>query len=594
MPDFSPADVERFRKIEGMTLEQQQAIIPKLRETNPAFVDAFKQYRKSQKTITEGEGPASITDETLKRQANGSPRMNILEEQHPAVSGIDRLLLKNLSNSPDASVAYLKKNLPQGFDVQNRDGRVVLKGPGEKDYRVIDPDYGFPGNFVPSAEMAKDLTDVLADIGSGVGTGLATAAGGLVGGLPGGMAGGALAGGGLEAGRQALGHALGIDQGVQWGDVVLGAGLGGVAPAVFGTGVSPAMAREAGLAANSQSGLPMRALRFFQGSLANVPANVVARAAEEYPRLKGMGNADLAEFLQGKSKEAIEAAKKNRQAAGDNLQQVIAGAESPVDLTATEQHFREVLAELERKQAVYPQYGQEIAELQDFLARRFPESHPTAPDFIGPGAPVSREVPAEQAHDLYKILKQAGKLNKDQGAMSRLPSGIHPSDIAAANEAAGATKVLRGDINEATGGAFEEANAAYRKASEAAKRTDEIYGAKNPQAKIAGLSSPTNATKLGQAAKDDLLRNTNTKDLNEFINAWMLLNTKDAGSSLRAVSPGLIRNLAKMPVGWMLKAEDFVTPPLIPSLVGRAAMESALLSLPPDLFKSPEQKRIGQ
>lgn len=174
--------------------------------------------------------------ELARRQeaTNGTPQ--IVEEMHPEISTADRAIVKNFSSSPEKSANYLKKHNPQ-LDTRVWDGRVLVKGKNEKEWRPLDPDAeGFDG----LAEFGRDVLDVGYDVASGIAEGLATA-GGAVGGALAGMGVGALPAAMLtsgaasavsEAARQKLGQWAGIDQEVSGSDVLAAGTIGGLLPGV--------------------------------------------------------------------------------------------------------------------------------------------------------------------------------------------------------------------------------------------------------------------------------------------------------------------------------------------------------------------------
>lgn len=152
----------------------------------------------------------------------GTP--DIVEEMHEDISAADRAIVKNLSQSPEKSAAYLKRNNPQ-LDTRVWDGRVLVKSKGQKQWKTLDPDTGF---F--SSDFLYDVGDVAYDVASGVGEGAALVGAGLTTGGLGGVAAGAAAGAGSEALRQKLGQFAGIDQDVDMGDVATVGALSGAIP----------------------------------------------------------------------------------------------------------------------------------------------------------------------------------------------------------------------------------------------------------------------------------------------------------------------------------------------------------------------------
>lgn len=142
----------------------------------------------------------------LQAREFGGVSPDIVQEQSPGVSAVDRLLVKNLAANPEAAAQYIRQKNP-GAEVENYNGQTIVKLPGEAQFRVVDPDTGF---F--SSDFLADTGDIVGDVVQGGLAGLATTAGGVAGGFPGATAAGAVSGGGLELARQGLGTLAGIPQ----------------------------------------------------------------------------------------------------------------------------------------------------------------------------------------------------------------------------------------------------------------------------------------------------------------------------------------------------------------------------------------------
>ncbi len=176
--------------------------------------------------LLESQNNQPVSESDLDALLLGNAGGQIVEEMHPDVSKVDRALIKNFGNDDQASVGFLKQKYP-GMDIQTRDGRILMKQPGERDFKVLDPDTGFL-----SMDMLNDASDIVYDVGAGVGEGAAFAAGLPAAGV-GGLATGAAAGVGLETLRQGIGKYLGVNDEVQMDDIAM-AGAGGAIPVVAG------------------------------------------------------------------------------------------------------------------------------------------------------------------------------------------------------------------------------------------------------------------------------------------------------------------------------------------------------------------------
>ena len=171
-----------------------------------------------------------------------------IEEMHPLISTKDRTIVKNFSNNPMASAAYLQKKYPNLVIQPNEKGRILIKTPEEANFKVLDPDTG-----MFSKDIINDMADIVYDVGGGVVEGAATIGGGIGGaaiGAPTGpgaigtaLAGAAAAGGstsaGVEAFRQKIGQALGIPQDMNWGQVGMAGLIGTAAAPLGGVGAAP-------------------------------------------------------------------------------------------------------------------------------------------------------------------------------------------------------------------------------------------------------------------------------------------------------------------------------------------------------------------
>lgn len=147
----------------------------------------------------------------------------VVQEMHPELTTVDRLVVKNFSSSPEASIDYLRKKHPE-LEVKEQKGQIVVKRPVESEWRVLDPDTGF---F--SSDFLRDAGDVAYDVGAGALTGAATTFGAAAG-LPGAVAAGGASSAGAEALRQKLGQMAGIENNMDTGQIALAGGVGSAIP----------------------------------------------------------------------------------------------------------------------------------------------------------------------------------------------------------------------------------------------------------------------------------------------------------------------------------------------------------------------------
>lgn len=163
-------------------------------------------------------------------------KSDIIEEMHPSISSTSRLLVKNFGNN--LGVDYLKKQHPD-LEIKEQEGRVLVRGKGEKKYKVLDPDTG-----ALSWDMLRDIGDVAFDTAAGIAEGLAATTAGVAaaptgaGSIPAAMAAAGATGAAGEALRQKIGHHLGINKEIDYGDVATVGAVSGLMPSLFGTGAS--------------------------------------------------------------------------------------------------------------------------------------------------------------------------------------------------------------------------------------------------------------------------------------------------------------------------------------------------------------------
>lgn len=170
----------------------------------------------------------------LASQSGAAPE-RIVNEMPEGFQG--RFTAKNFGGDPVSTFNYLEKQNPDFELKKDKDGEILARKRGTKDWGRMDPK-GFDW---------RDLTDVAYDVPAAVGQGIATAASGVagaaatlpamgVGAIPAAMAGSAASGTGLEGVRQGIGSLMGIEDNLSAEDLKLAAAVGAVSPLLFGTG----------------------------------------------------------------------------------------------------------------------------------------------------------------------------------------------------------------------------------------------------------------------------------------------------------------------------------------------------------------------
>lgn len=296
---------------------------------------------------------------------------NIVEEQSPLVDAKTRLLLKNLANSAESQVAYLKQQNPDA-DVRLYDGRPIIKAPGEKDFKVVDPDTGF---F--SKDILSDVGDLAYDIPAAAvqtaSTGVGAAAGTLAAPGAGTMGGAMLASGassaGLEALRQKLGQAMGIPQDVNMKDVALSGAVGTVSPLVFGAGAPTKAgvgilkkfgedytddAAKAALEKGGQ-GLGSKAFNFAKEKIApnmletmsGIDREAIKELRDNWDEVTRVNDVGVTETVENAQNKLITGLAELKNNAGEGLSQAIDDAGEKVNIAPIKNMFKEKINALE-------------------------------------------------------------------------------------------------------------------------------------------------------------------------------------------------------------------------------------------------------
>lgn len=262
------------------------------------------------------------------------------QETHPAVSAGTRLLIKNLANSPEAGIGYIKQEYP-GMEVRlgKSSGQLEMKYPDEREWKVLDPQTG-----AFTSDTLQDVGDVAYDTVAGLGSGAASTAGGLATlGAGGGIPGAALAGGAssaaLEGLRQKLGSALGLPQEVNTEDTLIQGGIGALMPAAMGTGATKSL-----LAEGARKAVPA-----VMAGLSGVPTQVIKAYTKQAPQVDELAREGVSDYIakvHETMKTGVAQAKKQ---VGKELQDTIEASQTPVNIGPVKAKLDSLISDLENR-----------------------------------------------------------------------------------------------------------------------------------------------------------------------------------------------------------------------------------------------------
>lgn len=296
----------------------------------------------------------------------------VVEEMHPDISTADRAIIKNLSNASEEAdpqnLEFLRQKYPN-LEFGTDNGRILVRSPEEKDWKVIDPNTGF---F--SSDFARDALDIAAPIAQGAVEGAADTAGGAAGFLVGGPAGavaGRAAAGGAAAGlteslRQQLGKWAGVNQQVNPDDVKASAALSAAFP-FAGTALKGAYRGATRVAApylaEMLSGVPREAIK------------TAFRRMDEIDDLDRGGVRGYALDVWDKVRNTIQKGLRDK---GEELFQRIQEAKGLVDIEEAKQTIPKILREYDQMKGELnnPALESSIAELRSVYDDLFRYSEP--------------------------------------------------------------------------------------------------------------------------------------------------------------------------------------------------------------------------
>lgn len=431
---------------------------------------------QEQRELDELEYKELLAKETA---APSQPSGEVLQEQHPDIGFGTRALVKNLSQSEDVTRKYLEG---KGFQTNVIGGQVVVKKPGEAQYKVIDP---------AGADL-QDITDLGYDVGAGVASGAATAGGAVVGNLPGAMAAGGASSAGLEALRQKLGAWAGLPQEVSGTDVAVAGTVGAVAPKIFGAGTSKGLIQQG--YEGTKKALP---------KIGQYMSNVPAKATEIYVKnpkaiemMKPEGaTSELANATYDKLKQSLQAVKQN---VGAALGEEIQTAQAPVNIARVRQHMDDFITKLETgPTAKNPQIQAQIEQFKaarDGVFKTVTESADEAGNPIKNMVDLPPEIEAKHAFELQDLLKDTAEFrNPASGLGSRFGKDLTSQEKQFAEAANKAYGELNKELNSVTEGASQKLKNQYRAYSELQKQLGNRF--KDPTATektLSNLYNPSN------------------------------------------------------------------------------------------------------
>lgn len=380
----------------------------------------------------------------------------------PYVSVADRAIAKNLAQSPEKQAEFLKQKYPD-LDVKVMNNEVVVKKPGETNYKMLDP-------TALEAEDITDLGDVVAGgITSAIGTGLGALGGTLaapgVGSVAGGIAGASAANAATEALRQKLGQALGIPQEVSGADVATSALLGGASTALLGTGpamksavdqlvkargVTPEVAKQmlesSGAIASTYKNLPAKFGEYWFGA----PADVIKKYADDTESIDAIAKGSKTDFTQNLVNKIRQGFNQEKSRVGGELSDAIVKSGKQVDVDPIMSSYAQHIAKLENEFKAMPNAinkskldsaKQEFATIFNDVASNVE------------GAKIPTKMTPMQAWDMQDVFKEYGDLTRIGGGVnSRFKSQATEAEKELSNQALSAYQFLNKQLDDATSG----------------------------------------------------------------------------------------------------------------------------------------------
>lgn len=383
-----------------------------------------------------------LSDDEILKAAN-LPVPKVIQEQHPSITFSDRFRANNFAN-PEAVPAYLMQQHPE-LEAKIINGQTVVRGPGEKDYKVMSPDYGsLYQNIMHIPQNPEYLSDkATGAIQSGL-SGLA-GAGAAVAALPetlgiGSMPAAMIAGGATNASLEALKEKIGqkyldIPQEISPMNVAAAGVSGTLAPLIGGTGATEAQMAAKGLRQGlsseamkdlvaSQGGaiqeagnyISQKALPAVGEFMSGVPAKAIKTLANRTEDLMGLEKNGITDFSTAAYDKLRNGLASYKNQVGAKLGKLVKdlGPETTVDLSKTRGFLDSEIEKLSNSElANTPSVQSQIQELQDAKNQIFTEQVGIHPETGGPiYADMGTKASPQKAFELQSKLSEMGNYPK--------------------------------------------------------------------------------------------------------------------------------------------------------------------------------------
>jgi hypothetical protein len=378
--------------------------------------ELYAQYLKE--TGQSQDNEAELYQQYLRETGQSAERTDVANEMPAFLSVADRAILKNFSNSPKASLAYLKNKYPdKQFKLEGDE--VIARASATEPWGRLDPQPTSVMDFIK--DLPQDALDIAYDVPAGVAQGIATTAGaaggaiagapaGGVGAVPGAYIGGALASGAsgaaLEAGRQGIGKALGIPQELDGGQIATTGAVGLVTPGITGIGKVKGIEKPlTGLAGKAWEYTGAPATKWLQSKATGINKDSIKYFSDNIPDMLKMKNGGVTETAQSSMNKLNEGVKSYENKLGQNVANSIKQAGQEVDITPAKAVY------LEAKQKLEQGLFRNDAEASQLKAIVNDFESATSP-FFKQGFEVPNSVDPELAMKMQQDLKGSAKFWK--------------------------------------------------------------------------------------------------------------------------------------------------------------------------------------